>query len=238
MYNTDMPTRAELPTTKQLLRSTAIAAASAVAILVAVVLPSEYGIDPTGIGTALNLTEMGEIKVQLAEEAAADAASDAGAAVVRTAPSASFAAPANAAPAVAPPAPPAPPAPERQSSLLGIIGGLIVSPAVAQEMRQDEMTFTLEPGQGIEIKMTMQEGAVANFAWAVSEGGKVNFDTHGDGGGQNISYEKGRGAASDEGQITAAFTGNHGWFWRNRGNAPVSVTLRTNGAYSSIERKV
>lgn len=241
MYNTDMPTRAELPTMRQLLRSTAIAAASAAAILVAVVLPSEYGIDPTGIGAALNLTEMGEIKVQLAEEAAADAAASPAPGAPPTAPAPSFVAPAEAAPAVAPPAPPvppAPPAPERQSSLLGILGALIVSPAAAQEMRQDEMTVTLEPGQGVEIKMAMQEGAVASYAWAVSEGGKVNFDTHGDGGGQNISYEKGRAVSSDDGQITAAFTGDHGWFWRNRGDAPVSLTLRTNGAYASIERKV
>ena len=47
------------------------------AILIAIVLPSEYAIDPTGIGRALGLTEMGEIKTQLAEEAAADAALDA-----------------------------------------------------------------------------------------------------------------------------------------------------------------
>ncbi|HAJ46715.1 MAG TPA: transmembrane anchor protein, partial [Alphaproteobacteria bacterium] len=50
MYNTDMPTRAELPTTPQLLRSTAIAIATAAVILVTVVLPSEYAIDPTGVG--------------------------------------------------------------------------------------------------------------------------------------------------------------------------------------------
>jgi len=28
---------------------------------------------------------------------------------------------------------------------------------------------------------------------------------------------------------TAAFTGNHGWFWRNRTAAPVTFTLRTGG---------
>ena len=38
------------------------------------VLPAEYGIDPTGVGKLLRLTEMGQIKQQLAEEAAADAA--------------------------------------------------------------------------------------------------------------------------------------------------------------------
>ena len=100
------------------------------------------------------------------------------------------------------------------------------------------MTITLQPGEGAEIKLTMMEGAVASFAWVVSEGGAVNYDTHGDGGGQTISYEKGRGVSSDQGQLQAAFTGRHGWFWRNRGNSPLSLTIRTNGTYTAIERLV
>jgi hypothetical protein len=39
-----------------------------------------------------------------------------------------------------------------------------------------------------------------------------------------------------EGDLEAAFTGNHGWFWRNRTDADVTVTLRTNGAYSEMKR--
>ena len=74
MYNSDPPTRAELPTSRQLLRSTVIAVIVAAVLLALVVLPAEYGIDPTGVGRLLNLTEMGEIKQQLAEEAEADAA--------------------------------------------------------------------------------------------------------------------------------------------------------------------
>lgn len=55
----------ELPSSAQLIRSTAIAAASAVAILVTVVLPAEYNIDPTGIGGVLGLSEMGRSKPSL-----------------------------------------------------------------------------------------------------------------------------------------------------------------------------
>ena len=75
----------------------------------------------------------------------------------------------------------------------------------------------------------------APFEWVV-EGGEVNFDLHGDGSGNEISYEKGRAVAEAAGELTAAFTGNHGWFWRNRGDAAVSVTLRVAGAYSEIKR--
>ncbi|MEX0302817.1 MAG: transmembrane anchor protein, partial [Leisingera sp.] len=72
MHNADKPKPEDLPTPEKLVKSTLIAAASAAAILVTVVLPSEYAIDPTGIGRLLGLTGMGEIKNQLAEEAEAD----------------------------------------------------------------------------------------------------------------------------------------------------------------------
>jgi hypothetical protein len=61
----------ELPNPKVLNRATAIAAGIAGLLLVTVVLPAEYGIDPTGVGRVLNLTEMGKMKRAAAESAAA-----------------------------------------------------------------------------------------------------------------------------------------------------------------------
>ncbi len=190
MHNAQRPNLDDLPTTRQLLRSTAIAAGAAALILVTVVWPSEFGIDPTGIGGVLGLTEMGEIKAQLADEAEADRLLMDGQA-------------------------------EPQSSvrpgLLDAVFGAIVGTAHAQDAKaetlvwKDEIAFALAPGQGIEIKLVMQEGGVAPFEWAV-EGGKVNFDMHGDGSGKEISYEKGRAVPDAAGELTAAFTGNHGWF--------------------------
>jgi hypothetical protein len=212
MYNTNAPSRAELPTTRQLLRSTLIAAASAVVLLYTVVLPAEYGVAPTGIGKALGLTEMGEIKTRLAKEAAEDAA-------------ATVAAPPAAANPVASPGAVAPTAPPTVPTV----------PATSGPNWRDEMSFTLTPGQGTEIKLKMKQGEKALYTWSV-QGGVVNFDTHGDATGRSISYEKGRGIASDDGELIAAFTGNHGWFWRNRGQADVTVTLKTGGDYSDIKR--
>jgi hypothetical protein len=74
MFNAQKPDPSELPSTGRLLKSTGIAAAVAGAMLVFVVLPAEYGVDPTGAGSLLGLTEMGRIKMQLAEEAALDQA--------------------------------------------------------------------------------------------------------------------------------------------------------------------
>lgn len=217
MYNSDTPLRAELPSSKQLLRSTMLAAISALVLLVAVVLPAEYGIDPTGVGRILRMTEMGDIKQQLAAEAAADAAATqspttgaAGMAVVNAAEPA-----AKAALAAAPKEP---------------------AKAAAPKIEwRDEMPFTLAPGEGTEIKLKIVEGAKAQYAWVV-EGGEVNFDTHGDAPGKSISYEKGRGVSSDEGVLEAAFTGNHGWYWRNRGKSNVKVILRTRGDYTDIKK--
>lgn len=57
------PAPGELPTQRQLNRATAIAAGIAAILLVAVVLPAEYGIDPLRTGRLLGLTEMGAMKV-------------------------------------------------------------------------------------------------------------------------------------------------------------------------------
>ncbi|WP_081137417.1 hypothetical protein [Halomonas sp. BC2] len=267
MYNTDLPTRAELPSTGKLLRSTLMAAVIAVALLITVVLPAEYAIDPTGAGRLLGLTEMGEIKTQLAEEAELDQANDqasvqqasqptapqeassdsqpatASDAGSQTATSQAEMAPqtANSAPASDPVAP-SPAESERMMTDASVaLAEALASEEAASQATQaeeaspwrDEVSFTLTPGQGTEYKLTMQEGAVATFAWA-SEGGPVNFDTHGDGNGNSISYEKGRGVPEDEGELEAAFTGNHGWFFRNRNDNDVTIVLRVDGDYGEL----
>jgi hypothetical protein len=62
MVKLDTPAMADLPTTRQLNRATLFAAAAAAVILVTTVLPAEYGVDPTGIGGVMGLTEMGLTK--------------------------------------------------------------------------------------------------------------------------------------------------------------------------------
>ncbi|MDH4412478.1 MAG: transmembrane anchor protein [Rhizobium sp.] len=220
MFNSQAPNPDDLPSSAQLVKSTVISAIAAGVLLVTVVMPSEYAVDPTGLGAVMGLTEMGEIKAQLAEEAELDRLKDQNAGESLIAP--------QLAPA---------PAPQEGSSLLDrIIREFGISSAYAQDaVRQDEVSITLQPGEGAEVKLVMLKGAKANYAWTAN-GSKVNFDTHGDGGGESISYEKGRGAAEDSGVLEAAFDGNHGWFWRNRTGDPVTVTLKTDGAYSDIKR--
>ena len=68
MHNSDTTQNADLPASKQLIRSTAIAIAAAGFLLIFAILPAEYGIDPTGVGKVLGLVKMGEIKSSLEEK--------------------------------------------------------------------------------------------------------------------------------------------------------------------------
>jgi hypothetical protein len=223
MFNSQAPKTEDLPTSAQLVKSTVISAIAAGAILVTVVLPSEYGIDPTGVGSVLGLTEMGEIKTQLAEEAEMDRQGG-GTQPVPVQPTTSQ----NS----------TQPVPQQGSSILDrIIREFGVSAAYAQAAtRKDEMSVTLQPGEATEIKLTMSKGAKATYEWT-AQGGGVNYDMHADGdGGKTTSYKKGRAEPSDSGELEAAFDGKHGWFWRNRTTSPVTVTLKTNGAYADIKK--
>ncbi|MFA4950420.1 transmembrane anchor protein [Brevundimonas sp.] len=207
MYNANKPDASELPSTGKLLKSTGIAAVIATVLLVTVVLPAEYGVDPTRIGSVLGLTEMGRIKMQLTAEAEAE---EAGLAVAASAP------------AVVTTTAPATPA------------GTASTPA---SQRTDETIITLAPDQGAEIKLVMEQGARVEFTWT-SSGGAVNFDTHADRPGTPY-HGYGKGSEQRvEGELVAAFTGSHGWFWRNRTGEPVTITLQTTGAYSEVKRVV
>lgn len=202
MYNAPKPNIEDLPSKANLMRSTIAASVGAAFLAVAVYLPAEHAIDPTGIGSILGLTEMGIIKQELEAEAEADR-------LLHGDDEASF--------------------------LLDSVLGLFVSTAQAQEVWRDEVTFTLTPGESTEIKAIMEEGATLTYAW-VATGGRINFDLHAHAGSESIDYERGRGASSGEGSIETPFAGQHGWFWRNRDDEAVTVTLQLRGEYSEIVR--
>ncbi|WP_421930827.1 transmembrane anchor protein [Phenylobacterium sp.] len=218
MYNTQKPDLADLPTDSRLLRSTAIAVGLAATLLVTVVLPAEYAVDPTGIGRLLGLTEMGTVKMAIAREADQEAA-------------------AKATPAASAPVMTAQVAPSRAAAAVPAPVQAIAPAEQAPAAKAEEMTLTLAPGQGVEIKAKMRKGASVTYVW-VTDGPKLNFDTHGDGTG--ISYHGyGKGSESrSEGVLTAAFDGSHGWFWRNRAGKPVTVTLKVTGDFDGLKRLV
>ena len=204
MFNAEKPSLDELPSSAQLLKSTIVAAIAAILILVTVILPAEYAIDPTGAGRMLGLAQMGEIKKELAEEAEQDREKHGGS--------------------------------DKSSSLIGDIVGSFIAAATAQDAWRDIITFTLAPGKSTEIKLMMKANDVAKYSWT-AKGGRINYDLHAHANGESVDYDKGRGKTSGNGKIEAPFAGNHGWFWRNRDKADVTITLQLGGAYSEIVRE-
>ncbi len=209
MYNNQQPSLDDLPTKGQLLKSTIVAALAATFILVTVVLPAEYGIDPTGFGSFVGLRKMGEIKASLADESSVEAPSE------------------------EPLKSEAPEVVEQYSQQTADTLTAESEPA----LRSEEMSITLAPNEGKEIKLTMAKGDSVNYSWWTN-GGRANFDTHADSKALNIkyhNYEKGSKERSD-GVLEAAFDGNHGWFWRNRTAETMTVSLKVSGNFTDIKR--
>lgn len=230
MFNSQLPSRDDLPSSESLLKATAIALLAAIVILVTIVLPAEYGIDPTRIGRLLGLTEMGEIKMQLAAEAEADRRGETAAeAALVPASQTAAAAPTEADPTDAPSeaaetSPTKDPAAATEAN----------EPAAAQW--RDTISITLQPGEATEVKLTMLAGEIAVYEWTTDRAG-LNSDLHGDNPQDAfISYRQGRHEAGDSGELVAEFDGHHGWFWRNRADVAVTVTLHTRGEYSAFNR--
>ncbi|WP_242116405.1 hypothetical protein [Sphingomonas lacusdianchii] len=108
--------------------------------------------------------------------------------------------------------------------------------ARATPFRTDEKTVTLEPGKGIEVKARMKAGDSFNFRWTST--GPVRADMHGEpvGGKEDefTDYWKQKDIASSQGSFTAPFAGTHGWYWKNREDKPITVTVRLDGFYESV----
>ena len=182
----------DLPSSRQLVRATFLAAAVASLILVAVVLPVEYGLDPLGTGRATGLYRPRAAAVAVPQESATGQA---------------------------------PPASALSKS--------------STPFRSDEMTVRLESGEGVEIKASMTRGQRLVFSWA-STGGAVDVDMHGEAVGaaddEYTSYWKNEGQRHQHGALEAPVTGNHGWYWQNLNDTPVTITVKVSGFYEKLHR--
>ncbi len=197
---------------KQLLRGTAVAAVVAGIILTIAVLPAEYGIDPTGIGKALGLTSL---RVEGAVPAAAPAAVEVDAV-----------------------------APSPQGSQVASPGetrALTVASKQTVAYRADIQEWTLAPGKGLEVKTNLAKGATLIYSWKTKNGELINHDFHGDpANAKNNEFESfiaEKGVSQSSASLIAPFTGVHGWYWKNKTSAPVTLVLHASGFYTDILKK-
>jgi hypothetical protein len=196
------------PSGKRIAVSLVVAAAVAGVILVTVVLPAEYAVDPTGIGKALGLTAMSEPARTI--EVGDVLGGNEGVREVEI-------------PDVGQPVP-------------------LPNPAIHQDQEQPAQTRTLQitipPEAETEIKTVLRKSKVVVYSWHVDRG-TVYCDYHGHdpaaGSDFFVRYREQDEGASANGSLVAPFDGEHGWYWLNYNDFPVTITLTVTGFYDDIK---
>jgi len=173
--------------TKTLLTASAFAVLLAGIIFVVAILPAEFGIDPTGLGSAMQLTQL---------------AGQTPSAQAITTPSSTT-----------------------QSTLA---------------YREDSVDITVPSGKGLEYKFYLGSGDVLGYDWSTNSGELIYFDFHGEPQGDTIGYFESYAVSTANtvrGTFNAYFEGSHGWYWENKGETDIVVTLKTEGSYQIIGLK-
>jgi len=200
------PFEVQPPSGKRLLTGIAIAIVAATVILLIAVLPAEFGIDPTRLGRALGLTAIN--------------------------------------------------GPNRVLEVKDVVGGNenyrkveipdpgqpipLPNPAVvqikAEEAKSRTMKVTLQPDQETEIKAILESAQVVLYSWNAD--GEVYTDFHGhepNSGQAFVRYEEQQSGHEGHGSLVAPFSGEHGWFWLNISDKPVTITHNVSGFFSDMK---
>jgi hypothetical protein len=218
--------QADVPSVRKLLTATAIALVAAIAILIAFVLPAEYGIDPLGTGRALRLTDLANASERPARPAPEPAAQS-GAAN-------------DAKPEITSINPELVPSPTGDAPT-------VKNTFIAQRrpFQFDSREYTLAPGEGMEIKYNMRKGAGLTYSWTASA--TLFYEFHGEpnvkpAGKEGTDYYESydlddkKGKTESHGTFLAPSTGIHGWFWENKSDKPVNLKLVSAGFYDWISQ--
>lgn len=97
----------------------------------------------------------------------------------------------------------------------------------------DIVVITIPASSGLEYKFHVEKNAELVYAWT-SSSAKLYFDFHGEPAGDTSGYFKSFKETTDnksEGILKAPFSGVHGWYWENKTQKPVQITLKTKGQY-------
>lgn len=111
-----------------------------------------------------------------------------------------------------------------------------VKPAAAAP-RTETVTVTLKPGKGAEVQAELDAGQGMVFHWTASA--DVAVDLHGERTGSQseyTSYDIEGAQREGAGTFVAPFAGTHGWFWKNKSQQPVTVTVTITGLHKRLVR--
>lgn len=208
MIQASSPYQAEPPSRRRLLITSLIAAGGAALALVTVVLPAEYGIDPTGVGEALGLTSMAAAPSRTFEIVDVIGGNETYREVEL--------------PEFGEPVPLPNPAVHQDQP---------------QPFITRTLDITIPPEQQTEIKTVLQAGKSLLYTWRVDRG-QVYVDFHGHdpaaGDAYWVRYKEQQEGAGNNGSLVAPFDGEHGWYWLNYNEYPVVITLTVSGYFDDV----
>lgn len=204
------------PSRRHLLKGALLALVLAVIVTVFFILPAEYGVDPTGVGARLGLVDL----AATAEEAESGAAGARSTTIEGAWPG----------------------IPDEFDFYEPDVLGDPFSRAQAAKFRSDTLTIELDVGEQTEYKAIMNQGDALVYHWRLDNGTTVYTDFHAD-PGENaegypdryyIRYAESE-TAEQAGSLVAPFDGNHGWYWLNIEEEPITITLEVHGFYERID---
>ena len=204
--------------------ATAAAMFVAGVLLVTVVLPAEYGVDPTGTGTAFGLTQIAEAEEAVVlTEPVVVAATDAAAPEISIGtggrPTLAYGQ-----------AIPAAQGPNGKPVLEWNRAG--ANHQQLQPYRRHARTFELGPFEEMEFKYRIEKDGGFVYAWTST--GKVQVDFHGEPDGRPKGFAEFYDQAEREGAtgtFVAPAPGIHGWYWKNLTSDPIKITLNSAGYF-------
>ena len=113
------------------------------------------------------------------------------------------------------------------------------------ERKSETISIEIAPRQEVEHKLGIAEHQAVLYRWTSSLPVYSDFHGHpyndldlpddGDVDPDAVRYKETLSTTSEEGSITAQFSGFHGWYWRNETESPVTVTLEIDGYYTHTE---
>jgi hypothetical protein len=202
------PSEFQTPSGKTIALSLLGALVVALIVLVAFIIPAEYGRDPVGIGAALGITSLSAPAVRTIELTDTIGGNE----TVREAEIPDFGDPVP-----------------------------LPNPAIHQDEGVAPDTVTVEvmiPAEAeTEIKTVLQQNKVIAYTWAVDRG-TIYSDFHGHnpefGSDFWVRYIEHQETAGGNGSLVAPFDGEHGWYWLNYNDFPVTVTLTVSGYFDDV----
>jgi len=209
MSETTAPGRFEPPSGKKILVGTLVALVVALIVLVTWIWPAEYGRDPTGIGALLGIKGMSMAATRTIEIVDTVGGNE----ILREVEIPEFGEPVP-----------------------------LPNPAVYQAEAEPPRTVTMQIELGesgeTEVKAVLTEGKAIVFDWEVDDG-IVYTDFHGHtpefGEDFWVRYQEDQqGAASGHGSLVAPFSGEHGWYWVNIEDHPITITLTITGYFNEM----